>query len=159
VRRTLKLALVGVGLTIALASEGLAATAPNVFAPASIKEDVSFDIIVSNCKSQLGYTATIIEQITLPNGSASPDSGEHVPDDTDGETDIRTSLSPAGLWTFNYTCRQVSSSGNVDSWGPETIVVNVLKAGGTLTAAERKKCSKKPTAAARRKCKAREKAD
>jgi hypothetical protein len=158
VRRTMTLALVGVALTIALAAQGLAATAPNVFAPATIKEDVSFDVIVSNCSSQFGYTAMIIETITLPNGSPSPDSGEHVAD-ADGETDIRTTLESPGLWTFDYTCRQTSSSGNVDSWGPERITVTALKAGGTLTAAERKKCSKKPTAAARRKCKAREKAD
>jgi hypothetical protein len=156
-------------LSLGLVVDALADSAPNVsVAPASVKQGEPFIITVSNCESgsngNVGdYTADIEYEVVSPSGYAYPTA--HVaPDESDGITPIGQEADPSsqvGIWKYDFRC--------VHHWSPppppgegtfwsETVQVEIT-ARAQLTAAEKLRCKKKSSSAARRRCRHREAAD
>lgn len=157
-------------LSLGLVSEALAdASEPNVsFSSTRVSPGQSIDITVRNCQSgsnsDVGYyVATIEWEIFTPSGTLSEQASAQT-DDSDGITDFTTSADSStqpGVWKYDWRCvhswRPPPEPGEATYWS-ETTEVEVLPLA-RLTAAEKKKCNRKPTAAARRRCKQLQAAD
>ncbi|MGH2692207.1 MAG: hypothetical protein ACRDHM_06855 [Actinomycetota bacterium] len=157
-RSTVKVALVGICVAVALVSESLAAgSEPNVTAPASVEKGEAFKITIRNCQSGSNYSAYITWSYTKPDGTE-VDAADVGPD-ADGTTDLPVSLDAIGYWIHRFTCEHRFSGGDPAVFWQEGAVIEVQKPTPTLTDQERKKCKKKRTRAARRRCLRRERAD
>jgi hypothetical protein len=157
-RKTLTIALVGVGLSLALASDGLADAAdPNVSAPATVEENKILTVAVGNCSSGTGYQAILTPRWIRPDGQADDYPGGP----GDGVTELEYRLTPAGQWRLEMTCWHVFDDGTWKKFWEESVDIDVLKAAstGTLTKAEKKKCKKKETRKARKRCLKKQRAD
>ena len=154
-------------LALALETTG-AAAAPNVsFSTYTLKQGEGFTITVSNCRSGSNatvgqYTAYI--QYTAFNPSGQPaGSGEFTaePSGTTVLADSSDASTPTGVWKYDFECVHRWSPppepGEGTDWS-ETVEIEVVTPA-QLTAAEKKSCKRKSTAAARRRCRQRQAAD
>jgi hypothetical protein len=151
-RRAVTIALIGVGLSLTLVSEGVAAASePNVTASATrVKKGEPVDFTARNCSSGSGYTAVIEVNVTNPDGSVSQ---QKWATDTDGETTFGYSFDVTGTYRYEIYCRH---EGKGTWWGPEVITVEVYEdpvgTTPTITDAERKKCKKINKKKKRKRC-------
>jgi hypothetical protein len=156
-RRVMTLSLVGVALSIALASEGLsAASAPNASVTDGIERGKEIHIRANNCTHGSDYTAyvdvtitradgTVERELSQPSQATSPSTG----------TSIYIEMPNTGSYTVKVRCRHQFDGTRSGTWYEET--EDLVVTG--LTADERKKCKKKRTGSARRRCLRRERAD
>jgi hypothetical protein len=154
-------------LSLGLISESVASE-PNVtVAPSTVKQGEPFIITVSNCESgsngNVGdYTADIQYEMVSPSGYVS--ATEHVaPDESDGITPIGfySDVGTVGTWKYDFRCvhhwTPPPQPGEGTFWS-ETVQVEITPRA-QLTAAEKLRCKKKSSSAARRRCRHREAAD
>ena len=162
-RRKFTAGLMGVVLSIGLASEALAA--PNASATDRVKEDdgdgapdysETVEIVFTNCQSGPGYEASVV--VTFPF------SKYHTPADDDGTTVVSHWMHESpGEYTVELSCDHYTAPPNghfyLRTTYTEEEVVIVEQRTGTLTAQEKKRCKRKPTPERRRRCRQKQAAD
>jgi hypothetical protein len=162
-RRLVTYALVGVGLSLSLASEGLTATSdPNATAPSQVSRGESFLFTIRNCSPQnTDQEAWIYFQST--NSPVEPVPIEQEAEG-DGVSDIPHSYSTTGVKNVLVRCTLETALDELTTW-QEALSVSVVEgttagqSGPSLTAAERKKCKKIDNAAKRKRCLKKQAAD
>ncbi|MGH2692206.1 MAG: hypothetical protein ACRDHM_06850 [Actinomycetota bacterium] len=152
-RRTI-VGLVGVALSLALSSDALAA--PNASVDDRVKHDEAMYVEARNCVSGSNYTAYVDIYITSADGSVY---SEYTDQGTDADPatpeGFNITMRDIGTYTVRVVCRHQFSGGGSGTWYDET--EDVVVTG--LTDDERKKCRKKATRRARKRCLRRETAD
>jgi hypothetical protein len=159
-RRAMTVAVVGIGISIALLAEGLLASEAYVtVSPTTVKKSEPVNITVSNCKSGSNsyvgdYAATIEEELTYPSGAV--DQFGRPVDETDGTTEFTRTLTTVGNHTLKVWCKHTWSGGSGQPWPPEEFTIAVYEESTTptprITDEERAKCKKLPTRKKRKKC-------
>lgn len=159
-RRTMTAALLGAGISFVFLAEGLSASsAPNVTGPTNVKKGENFIITVRNCQSGTSsvgqYSAVIKQEATAPDGFKAY--GTFAVDESDGVTEHQTQRNIPGTWKELWWCEHTWNGGSGRPWPAEELTIEVSneeapKPTPTITDAERKKCDKKKTKKARRRC-------
>ena len=149
-RRATLVALVGVTLSLSLASESLAGVEPNASVPASVVSGSTFTLTVQNCGSASGPPAFI----WVESESDAWDGSDEQDADADGMTEIPQIFDKAGMHALEVGCiyEGTNSPGN---WR-EILTVTVTPA---LTADERTKCKRIDDRAKRKRCLKKQAAD
>lgn len=149
-RRRVMVGLVGVVLSVALSSEALAA--PNASVSDKVKAGEYIRIEVQQCYHGQDYTAYV--DITVLRGDGTVADEFSAPADPSFNT-LLVAAPDIGSYTVRVKCRHQFDATRSGTFWEETEPVVVTG----LTSDEKKKCKKKRTARARRRCLKRERAD
>ena len=146
-RRAAIVGLVGVAVSLGLISEALAA--PNATVTDKVKASQQVVVAASNCTSESSYTAQVDIIVANPDGVSTSEYPE-MPTDQDPATVERYEIpmQGPGIYGVRVICTHVFASGSRATWYDETEQVTVTG----LTDDERKKCKKKKTKKARKRC-------
>jgi hypothetical protein len=146
-RRTVVTALVGAALSLALISEAMAA--PNADVDDKVKKGEEVEIVTTNCAHGEDYTAYIDVTITRADGTV--ERQESYPSDTFKPIERSTNFFPMrnmGSYKVRVVCRHEFGGGKSGILWDET--EDLVVTG--VDAAEKKKCKKKATRKARKRC-------
>lgn len=157
-RRLSYVAVVGVALSVALASGGLsAASEPN----AGVEDDRvekgdKLTLVTYNCKHGDDYTAYLDITITRADGTVERELSE--PGTADGYRGFFIEMPNVGSYKVRVVCRHQFDGSTSQTFYDETMDVEVIEPTG-LTAAEKKKCNRIVSAKKRKACLRKQKAD
>ncbi len=150
-RRTKMTALIGVALSLALISEAMAA--PNATVSNKVRKGGEVMIDATNCDHGEDWTAYIDVTITKPDGTVVAE--ESYPTDPVLGNTYLIPMPNAGPYKVRVVCRHQFDADTSGTWWDETEDLLVTE----ITAAERRRCNKKSTRRARKRCLRRAAAD
>ena len=160
VRRRSTVAVVGVALSVALASGGLStASEPNAgVLDDRIERGKQLVIVTYNCEHGTDYTAYLNITITRTDGTVEREMSQPGTEPGNGYAGFFIEMPNVGSYKVRVICRHQFDGSTSKTFYDETMDV-VVTESTKLTAAEKKKCKKKGTSAARKRCLKKERAD